>query len=602
MALPSITGKTQRRSVLIERAGVDEKARTVTLSFSSETPVARWYGLEILSHDKGAVDLKRLNTRAALLLNHDPDKQIGVVEDATISGGKGRAVVRFGNSALAEEVFRDVKDGIRENVSVGYRADKIEPAAKVNGQEAFRVTRWTPLELSIVSIPADETVGVGRSHEGKNSMPEVTEIEPPQSVAAERSRVKNITAMAKQFRCEDLLEDAIERGISEEVFTRSILDRVPASKPLGECESFGTRKVSEGLWQREASIGMSEQDCESYSFTRAIQSVVANGHASGLEAEASRAAQKLYGREINGIGFVVPLDVLLHQRRQANSYNRTMTTGSATAGGFGVSTDIAVSSFVDLLRKKAVISQLGTRILTGLVGNIVLPKLTGDVTAYWLTETATVTDSDACLGQLILTPKRVAATTKYSKQLVIQSSIDVETLVRSSMAAQIALAWDLAAIAGSNASGEPLGILNTTGLSTSVTFGAAATWAKIVEFETNLAASNADTGAIGWIVSPATRGKWKTIQKVSGQAVFLWENGMVNEYKAYATNQIPTGDKAIFGNFNDLIVGMWGGLDVVIDPYSLATSNQIRVTSQLHCDIGTTRPTSFCISADSAAQ
>jgi HK97 family phage major capsid protein len=605
--LPQITG-IQRRGFVLNREAIDESARTVTLSFSSGTPVRRWFGWEILSHDKGAVDLDRINNRGALLLNHDPDKQIGVVEEATVSGGKGRAVVRFSESALGAEIFNDVKAGIRANVSVGYEVRKVEPAGKIEGEESFRVTQWEPLELSIVSIPADKRVGVGRS-KGNQFMD--TDLDSPEIQEGENQLHRELVAIGRAAMGAGLKDGpvlaqrAIVAGDSVETFRKLIMARMKNAEPLGEHERrpefrSETRNVSQGLWTRENCIGLSEDECGNFSIVRALGQIARNGRLDGLEGEASRAAEKLYGRSAPGPGFTIPLDVLIHQQRAIQ--NRTLTAGSNTAGGFLVASEMLTESFVDKLRNRAVIAETGARILTGLRGDIVIPKLTGDVTASWLTETATVSDSDLTLGELVLTPNRVAATNKFSKQLAMQTGLDVETLVRDNMAKQIALSWDLKAIAGSGNAAEPLGILNTSGLSTAVTFGAAATWAKVVEFETNLAANNADSGSIAFIVSTATRGKWKTAQKVSGQAVFLWENDTVNGYRAFATNQIPSGDKVIFGNFADMIIGMWGGMDVVVDSYSLATSNQIRVTSQLHCDIGLQRPTSFVISTDSGAQ
>ena len=137
--------------------------RTVELSFSSEQPVDRGDYLEILSHDPADVDLARLNDSHPLLLNHDPAEMIGVVESATISNGKGRAKVRFGNSQKAQEVFADVKDGIRKLVSVGYKL--LRQISETRDAMNNRVVRfaWQPFEVSICSIPADTSVGIGRA-------------------------------------------------------------------------------------------------------------------------------------------------------------------------------------------------------------------------------------------------------------------------------------------------------------------------------------------------------------------------------------------------------------------------------------------------------
>ena len=114
------------RSAEFERAAVDAERRTVRLSFSSEEPVERWFGYEILDHSPGSVDLSRIKAGGALLVDHDTGDQVGVVEEASVGADrKGRATVRFGTSARANEIFQDVKDGIRRLVSVGYRVSKL---------------------------------------------------------------------------------------------------------------------------------------------------------------------------------------------------------------------------------------------------------------------------------------------------------------------------------------------------------------------------------------------------------------------------------------------------------------------------------------------
>ena len=161
-----------KRSANFDQSSIDEEKRTVELSFSSETPVERWFGVEILVHDDSAVDLSRLNNRAAVLEDHY-SRQIGVVEKAWIEGGKGRAVLRFSKNPQGEEVFRDIVDGIRSNVSVGYQVKKFEVDEEAN-PKIYRAVKWMPYEISIVSIPADSDVGVGRSlSEAESYEPEI---------------------------------------------------------------------------------------------------------------------------------------------------------------------------------------------------------------------------------------------------------------------------------------------------------------------------------------------------------------------------------------------------------------------------------------------
>ena len=157
---------TLNRTYGLENANEDK--RTVELAFSSEEPYERFFGMEVLDHSENAVDMSRMTGGAPFLLGHDHNDQIGVIESARIDDDKiGRAVVRFSKSNRAEEIFQDVLDGIRTKVSVGYAVNDMELAekGKDGNPDTYRVTKWMPFEASLVSIPADDSVGVGRSTE-----------------------------------------------------------------------------------------------------------------------------------------------------------------------------------------------------------------------------------------------------------------------------------------------------------------------------------------------------------------------------------------------------------------------------------------------------
>lgn len=160
-------GTKVERMFNVERGGIDTEKRTVELAFSSEQPYERSWGIEILDHNKKSVRLDRFDAGGAVLCDHDVRDIVGVIESVRIDGDLvGRAVVRFGKSARADEVFNDVVDGIRKWVSVAYIIHDAEPVATRQGTtDTYRVTDWEPYELSIVAVPADASVGVGRAVE-----------------------------------------------------------------------------------------------------------------------------------------------------------------------------------------------------------------------------------------------------------------------------------------------------------------------------------------------------------------------------------------------------------------------------------------------------
>ncbi len=205
-------GTKAERSFLVQRAAVDEAARTVELAFSSEEPYERWWGIEVLAHEKKSVRLNRLKAGGPLLCDHDARDHVGVIESVRIDDDLvGRAVVRFGKSARAEEVWQDVKDGIRRNVSVGYvihKAQLIETGD--SGPESYRVTDWEPFEVSLVSVPADTSVGIGRSMEEN---PVITTPEPKEQIMPEINQAADLAAA--EARAADTARQAEQRRANE---------------------------------------------------------------------------------------------------------------------------------------------------------------------------------------------------------------------------------------------------------------------------------------------------------------------------------------------------------------------------------------------------
>ncbi len=352
--------------------------------------------------------------------------------------------------------------------------------------------------------------------------------------------------------------------------------------------------------QVDSNLGLSDKEVRSYSLTKAIREYASGKSLSGLEAEANVAEARRLGRDAQG--FYVPFEVLAAEKRGTNSN----TVAPANDGGYLVGNSIDRANMVGLLRNSTNILALGARVITGLKDDVTIPRVTDGVTAYWVSETGDITASKSQFGQITMKPRRLGATTAYSKQLLAQGSPDIDSFVREDILAKFAVEVDRAAINGSGAN-EPLGILNlaTGDRATSVTFGAAPTWAKVVSFETLVETANAlglPGGAYGYLTTPGVRGSWKTTAKISGQAQWLWENGdMVNGYMARSTNQVPS-NKVIFGQFGQVLIGEWAGTDIVIDPYTLATTGLVKVTIQKLMDIVVRQGKAFSVSTDAGNQ
>lgn len=586
----------ERRSAVVDIAvrGVDEKKRTVSIAVSSELPVERSFGKEILVHESNAIDMAFLSSgRAPLLLDHDMERQIGVIESVGLDADRVlRANVRFGRSALAQEIFQDVVDGIRGNVSVGYRVNKMERSA--TNKDEYLVRSWSPLEVSVVSIPADQSVGVGRSAAALEPQPKVepsikkevkmtdeVNLDAVRAEAAEAA-AKNASAiieLASRHNKRDLGDAALRSGKSIEQFRGELLEAIGSDKPL-----------------ENENIGLSQKEVRQFSVVRAIAALANPSdrrlrEAAAFEFEASDAAAQRYGRTAQGI--MVPNDVL------GVWSQRDLATTTAAAGGATVATNLLANEFIDVLRNSASVMQAGARMLPGLQGNVAIPKKTAGSAGTWISaEGGAATESDPTFGTVTLTPRNVGAFTDMTRQLILQSTPAIEALVRDDLTQALALAIDKGALEGTNATGQPRGLLNVVGINKPTNFVAAVpTFAEMVALETAVAEDNALMGNLAYITDAATYGGLKTKVKDAGSGMFVLENGQANGYNVIRTQQATAGN-VYFGNFSDMLIGMWGGLDLTVDPYTASNTGTVRIVALQTVDVAVRNAVSFAWNSD----
>lgn len=307
------------------------------------------------------------------------------------------------------------------------------------------------------------------------------------------------------------------------------------------------------------------------------------------ELKISREMQKQRG--IVGNGITVPHQV----------FTRDLSVGTATAGGNLVETVLHAGSFIDVLRNTSVVMNLGATTLTGLSGNVDIPRKTSGSTATWISaEGGDATQSEPAFDKVSMTPKTIAAYADLTRQLILQGAFDVINMVRNDLAEGIATAIDLAALYGSGSSGQPTGIVNQTGINAPTSFAAAVpTWAEIVTMETAVASDNSLMLSPGYVVEPAMRGSLRTAEMFSGSGVPIWEGSSneLNGNPAIASGQVTSGD-VFFGDWSDLLIGMWGGLDITIDRYTHSLSGSVRVVAMQTIDIGVRHPGSFAFNND----
>jgi HK97 family phage major capsid protein len=623
-------------------ASEGEPSQEIELALSSEAGYERmdfWTGdrfVEVLEHSESAVDFTYARDGLPLLLDHDPTNQIGILENVRLDADKKiRGTPRFSQSQRAQEVLQDIRDGIRKKVSIGYQVKEWNKENAPRGKvPTWTAKKWMPVEGSMVAIPADYQVGVGRSagvaapaviiprdtapkaeertvseesttaatgqgavvdytnsRTGTTGTAGWTESEEQKAgrMAVERAkrdeRMKDVASIAELHNCEGILIAGMRDGKDPDAIQREM---------VGEIK----RRAKEGPIVG-AVVELTERERKEYSLVRAI-----NSQADGqncFEMEVSQEIGKKLGRSPQGAGFFYPTQT------RAGLYN------AATVGAEVIFDE--PGSFISLLRNKARTMQLGATFIGGLRETITFPEQNTAGSVGWVAENpgSDASDSNLVMTTKTLTPKTLLSTTSFSRQLLRQAVIDVEQLVRSDIAQLHALAIDLAVISGTNASNQPLGILTNTsvGVYTLGTNGGAPTYAGAIGLEFTVEDANANVGPMGYLTTPGIKATLKNTQNFTANGVPVWtggEEGELNGYKAYSSKQVPkTLTKGtsttvchaiVFGVWSEFYIGEWGAMEILVDPLRLKKQGMIELTSFQMVGMMNRRPTAFAVTKD----
>lgn len=575
----------------------EEQDRRVMMSISSTNPVEREFGYEVLEHNAGSVDMEFMSSgKAPLLLDHDARQQIGVVERAYMDKDKLRAQVRFSKSALAEEVYRDVVDGIRGNVSIGYQIqgmNKDENGYK--DKPLYRVSSFKPLEVSMVSIPADSTVGVGRSYQPEISGNESTAIQ-------ENKMEEQVQKPEVQVRQEDQLKEyrnqasqILELGKRHDEYDLAFR-ALQEEKSLAEFQAMLLeKKTSKPI---DFSVDATPKEKRNYSLVRAIQAADAKDWSkAGFELEVSKELAKKQSRQPKG--FFVP---------DFGWQTRTVSTASGATFGAGaniVPEDYRGDRFIDALISTSILGQVGATVLNGLQGNVAIPKISASTAAAFIAEGGSVGNSEPDFAQVTMTPKLLANKVSVTRELMIQSDPSVEQLIRNNMVRIFSAKIDNVAIKGGG-SNEPTGILGTSGIgdvSSGGTSGNAnLSYGNVVDIMTEVSQDNALLGNLRWVTHPAVVGKlMQTLvaSSTDSRMIMSTPDSMLG-YPVVQTTQAPSSSpySLIFGNFSDLYIGFFSALDVLVDPYGSAGTATTNLYFYQDCDIAVAHAESFAAAQD----
>ena len=523
----------QRRYLSLVDETEEDQADTLKFSFSSEKPVSRYAFDEVLDHSEDSVDMTRLNAGAPLLFNHNPDKPIGVVQRAWLDNRKGYARIKWGTSQLAEEIRRDVENGILKSISVGYRIEEADTEEKYG---VVRATSWTPYELSVVTIPADHSIGIGRS------------IVQQETKKTPKKEVKKMTQAIQ----------TINDGWSE--------------------------------YERES---------RNFSIVRALQaSVSGNWSNAGLEREVQQELSRANGRESQGI--FVP----------DNGWaTRDYTKGSSTQGQKLVGVDHLADRFIDVLRARLVTAEMGATFLPGLVSDVSIPRRTAGGTAYFVAEGSNVTESTGTFDSVSMSPKVMGAFSQFSYLMQLQATPEIEELIRQDFVALLAQKLDQVAINGGG-SNEPSGILQTSGIGSVVigSNGGAITLDKMLDLKQTVAVDNADIPTAGFLTNTKVENALSKLKDGNsayllnpygteiGQQQFAGRRMMIsNNVPSNLTKGSSSGvcSAAIYGNFSDLLIGLFGTLELLVDPYTQFQSGGVGIRALQGVDVQVRHPESF---------
>lgn len=610
------------------------------ISASSEEPYLRADGwddpwIEVLGHKAGEVDLSRLINGAPVLANHDrytatgatPLAAIGKVEAARLDDDRRiRVTVSLSPRDALADLRRDIELGIVPKVSIGYRIHErvLQRSSDQKGPPTYRVTRWEPFEVSLVDIPADDTVGIGRGDSpaaplraiALDDAQQPAPVSPPPAsgqhqpspnrslimqdlapaattqppfnpdsiINAERARVTEIAALGEQYRQYLKPNDAA--------------DAVRNGRSIDEFRNYILAQITQRHQGQPLDIGMTKREQSRYSFARLLSAMCSGDWTqAGFERECSQEVAKQFGRSADGA--YVPYEML---------FGRDFNVGTTTEAGNLVQTDIRGDLMADFLRNKLVMGQLGATMLTGLTNTIAIPRQSVGATIGTLTEIGSASETNPNIQSLTLQPKRVGAYVEVSKQALLQANPSVEAMIRNDLVQQCLVLFESQSINGTATTPQHNGIRYTTGIGTVVggTAGAAPAWSHFVDLESACANANAEPDRVsGYLINTKTRGKVKQTQFATNLPM-IWQPGdqPINGYRVAVTNNLPSNltkgtattvcSAAIFGaNWSDLVIAFFGGADVTVDPYTKADTGQVKITINQFADSGVRQPASF---------
>ena len=397
----------------------------------------------------------------------------------------------------------------------------------------------------------------------------------------------------------DLNDDESKKFDTHKAELRTLESKLERAEVIAEAERSMDTDPNQ---PRRGNDGTFEQQCRSFQITRAIAAQLSPGEVdAGREFEVSQELARRNGTKPSGI--YVPHEIFLETRD-------VLTSGS---GGNLVPEQHRADLMIDRLRAALQVQALGATVLSGLVGDQDIPRLTGSATGYWVAEHGALTESDHTYDTVTLSPSTVGAEVEYSRRMLINAVPAVEQLVRSDLANVLATEIDNQAINGDGTGNKPTGVLNVAGIGDTShgTDGGAPTWDNVLNIINETAIDNALAGNLGWLTSPPVVKKMRgTVRVASTDSRFIMEEpGTLAGYQVRQTTNVPINltkgsgtdlSAAIFANWADLLIGYWSTVDILVNPYhtDVYSKGGVKINALQDCDIAVRHPESFSVAVD----
>ena len=543
---------------------IRKNGRQFEAVLATETKVDRGDYVEVLSITPQSIDLSRFPV--PLLTQHNMEElPVGVVTNPRFVGRQLVGDLILNDDDEGDRLYRSIKNGILRNVSIGYRVLDTEK----RGDDELIVTRFEIYEASLVSVNADKNAQI---------------IKERKMTALTQNETSEMLGLAERHNQIGLARDAIEKGQNLETFRSRLLSAIE-SKPLN--------------MPMDDYLGLSENEERQFSLTRAINAKVTGDWSNaGLEREVLAETSK---RSKHG-GMVLPPHFM----------KRDLVTSSPANGSNLIQTNVLGGSFIERLIAQSVLLPQATTLTGTGNGDISIPKMSTGLSAAFVSETGTISESSPVIGQISMSPKTIAAFTEVSRRMIQQSATDVESVLLNDMARAIASKIDDVLIEGGG-SEEPTGILGTSGIGSVAigTDGGAVTYAKLVDLVKEVAIDNALQGNLAFLTNNKVVAAMRTIEKnasgTDGNFILNEANSLLG-YPVLATSNVPSDlDKGsstgvcsavIFGNHADLLVAFWSQQEILIDEYSKAEQNLVRLRVLSDVDCAVRHPESFAAILD----